>query len=385
MKRVLIIEAQIKQYRVPFYESLHEALSSAGIELRVAYSAPSPVEASKRDSSDLPPDYGVKVKAHWLIPDKLIYQSVMHEIVRADLVIVDQANKFVWNHILLPLSLIRAMRVAFWGLAENRQAGQLRISEWYRRKTLTWVCWWFAYTSGTAKYLIRNGVPASKITAVQNAVDTSKIRNHVKSMSGRERISLRARLGIPASARVAIFCGMLDKVKSVPFLIGAARLIRQRLPDFHLLLVGAGPEQEYIRSAIQDAPWIHLLGPRFGDEKSELIAISDVFLVPGRVGLVILDSFAGGLPLLSTRLPIHGPEMEYLEEGVNGLLSEPDIPAFAGMATSLLSNSEELQHLRDGAQRAAATYTTENMATNFCNGIRECLRGTAALSIRSPA
>src|SRR5579864_3846757 len=385
MKQVLIIEAQIKQYRVPFYERLHAALSDAGIQLRVAYSDPSPVEATKKDTSDLPNEYGLKVKGYWFVPERLVYQAVFRELLRADLTIVDQGNRFMWNHILLPLSRAGLMRVAFWGLGENRQTGQLRLSAWYRRKTLNWVSWWFAYTSGTARYLVQNGVPASKITAVQNAVDTSEIRNYVESMSVQERVSARNRLGIPASAPVGIFCGMLDKVKSVPFLISAAKLIREQLPEFHLLVVGGGPEQASIQSSVQDTPWIHLMGPRFGSEKSELIAISDLFLMPGRVGLVILDAFAGGLPLLSTRLSIHGPEMEYLEEGVNGLVSEPDVSVFADMATSLLCDREELNRLRMGARVAGAKYTIENMAANFCSGILECLGRPAALGVRSPA
>ena len=67
MKRVLIVEAQMKQYRVAFYERLYAALSDANIQLRVAYSNPSLKEASKKDTCDLPDEYGVKVKAYWLV------------------------------------------------------------------------------------------------------------------------------------------------------------------------------------------------------------------------------------------------------------------------------------------------------------------------------
>ena len=126
-----------------------------------------------------------------------------------------------------------------------------------------------------------------------------------------------------------------------------------------------------------------MVGPQFGSQKSDLVGISNVFLMPGRVGLAVLDAFAAGLPLLSTRLSIHGPEMEYLEEGVNGLLSEPDVSAFAQMATKLLHDRENLDRLRKGARIAGAKYTIENMAANFCDGIQDCLRGHAAWSFRA--
>jgi glycosyltransferase involved in cell wall biosynthesis len=184
---------------------------------------------------------------------------------------------------------------------------------------------------------------------------------------------LRERLGIDAAARVGIFCGMLDKVKGVSLLLDSSKLIRNQLSDFHLILVGGGPEQASIKAAVEGTPWIHYMGPQFGEKKSDLVAISDLFLMPGRVGLVVLDAFAAGIPLLSTRLKIHGPEMEYLEAGINGLLSEPDVNAFANMTISLLQNRELLERLQRGARESGSKYTIENMVRNFKQGIECCL------------
>jgi glycosyltransferase involved in cell wall biosynthesis len=376
MKQVLIIEAQIKKYRLPFYELLVERLRGKGIELQVAYSDPTPVEASKKDHCDLPGWYGEKVAGYWLLREKLLFQPLLHAAVRADLVIVDQGNKFLLNHILLPLSRAGMKRVAFWGHGKNDREDRVRFSEWYRHKTLDWVTWWFAYAESTSRYLIANGVSASKITIIYNAIDTNEIREQLAAMSEQHRSDLRESLEIPLSSSVGIYCGALDEVKKIPFLIEAARLIRSRIPDFHLILVGGGPQQLRLESAIREHPWVHPLGPRFGSEKSGLMAISDVFLIPGAVGLVILDAFAAGLPLLSTRLKIHGPEIEYLEEGVNGLLSEPEVSAFADMVSSLLSNRDTLARVQRGARESGAKYTIDNMVTNFELGIRQCL-GTA--------
>jgi len=362
MKRVLIVEAQMKQYRVAFYERLYAALSDANIQLRVAYSNPSLKEASKKDTCDLPDEYGVKVKAYWLVRERLILQSLLQETVKADLVIVDQANKFLLNHLLLPLGLVRIKRTAFIGHGFNAREDRSWLSEWYRHRTINWVSWWFAYTEKTTSYLVRNGVPRSKITTVQNAIDTKEIREQARELSGERKNHLRSQLGIPASACVGIYCGTLDKPKKLPFLIDAAIKIRDQNSNFHLLVVGGGPEQALIQARIEALPWVHFVGPRFGKEKAALLAISDVMLMPGAVGLVILDAFAAGLPLLSTRLSIHGPEMDYLDEGINGLLSEPDVSAFAGVVSMLLRDRDKLDRLRMGAQIAGSKYTIENMA-----------------------
>ncbi len=383
VKRVLIIEAQIKQYRAPFYDRLYAALANAGIQLRVAYSDPSPIEASKEDACDLPNEYGVKVKARWPIPGKLIYQDVVRDVVKADLVIVDQANKFVLNHLLLPLSLAGIKRTAFIGHGFNAREDRLWLSEWYRHTTINWVSWWFAYTEKTTRYLIRHGVPRAKITTVQNALDTDQIRGQARELSVEQKNHLRSQIGIPVSASVGIYCGTLDKVKNLPFLMDAAIKVRDQNTNFHLLLVGGGPEQALVQARIEAVPWVHFVGPRFGKEKAALLAISDAMLMPGAVGLVILDAFAAGLPLLSTRLSIHGPEIEYLNEGINGLLSEPDVADFADVVSSLLRDRDKLSRLRMGAQIAGAKYTIQNMAANVCDGIQKCLLRPSVVGIRT--
>jgi L-malate glycosyltransferase len=373
MKTVLIIEAQMKQYRAPFFARLNDALRADGIRLTAAYSDPPPSEARKKDTCDLPPEYGLKVKGYWLWQRRLLYQTLLKATLASDLVIVEQANRIILNHLLLPLSRAGLRRVAFWGQGDNLQAERIRFSEWYRRKTLNWVSWWFAYTKGTAKYLEAHGVPPSKITVVQNAVDTREIREHLKSLTAQDRATLRGKLSIPASAPVGIFCGMLDKVKGLPFLVESSRIVKARIPDFHLILVGGGPEQDAVLRLIDGLDWVHSVGPRFGKEKAEFLAISDAFLLPGKVGLAVLDAFAAGLPMLTTRFEFHAPEIEYVEEGVNGLMSDHRPAAFAEAVSSVLSKPELFYQLRAGAAASAGKYSIENMAENFRAGIRSCL------------
>jgi len=373
IKKILIVEEQIKRYRRPFYDRLHKALCEEGIQLRVVYSAPERSEMQKHDNCELPREYGVKVKGYRMAKGRLLFQPAFRELAFADLVIIEHANRFLLNHFLLPLSLLRLKRSAFWGLGENLQAGRSRFSELYKERTLNWVSWWFAYTEGTARYLQDRGVPAAKITAVQNSVDTRRIQACVQSLSRNARASLRARLGIGPVTPVGIFVGMLHKVKSVPFLIQAGEMIRQTVPEFQLIVVGGGPDEEEIKQSATRYPWVHCVGPKFGDRKAQFLAISDVFLLPGRAGLAVLDGFAAGLPLVATRLSIHGPEMEYFEDGNNGLITAADPEAYAQAVARLLSNPQELQLLREGAAKSAEKYSIEVMVESFKRGIVQCL------------
>ncbi|HKN75901.1 MAG TPA: glycosyltransferase family 4 protein [Candidatus Acidoferrum sp.] len=373
MKRVLIIEAQIKRYRQPFYDRLNTALCREGMKLQVVYSAPTPSEAEKQDNCELPPAYGAKVKGYWIGKGRLLFQPAFREIASADFVIVDQANRFLLNHLLLPLSLFKMKRVAFWGLGENLQTDRSRFSEWYKERTLNWVDWWFAYTEGTARYLRQHSVPPEKITAVQNSVDTRIIQMCVKNLSLDARAELRGKLGMGSFTPVGIFVGMLHKVKSIPFLIRAGEKVRETVPEFQLIVVGGGPDEEEIKHSAAHFQWVHFMGPKFGERKAQLLALADVFLLPGRAGLAVLDGFAAGLPLIATRLSIHGPEMEYFEEGRNGVMTASDPEAYGGAIAQLLSNPRELQLLREGAAISAEKYSIEVMVENFKRGIVQCL------------
>src|SRR5258708_12513334 len=146
MKQVLIIESQMNQYRVPFYAKLHQALRAQSIQLTVAYSDPIPSEAIKNDTCDLPQEFGMKVPGHWFWKEKLLFQPLLSTALGSDLVVVEQANKFILNHLFLPLSRLGLRRIAFWGLGQNRQDGRFTLSEWYRRNTITCVSWCFPFT-----------------------------------------------------------------------------------------------------------------------------------------------------------------------------------------------------------------------------------------------
>lgn len=375
MSRVLIIQGQIKQYRIPFYEKLYASLQRDGITLRVGYSDPPPAEREKKDNRDLPVAYGVKVKGYWVLGKRMIWQPLLREVAVADLVIVEQANKHLMNHLLLLCSSMGLKKMAFWGLGENKQAGQLAISEWYRRRTLSRSNWWFAYTSGTAAYLTRQGVPRDQISAVQNSVDTRALREQAAAIAQTTVSEQRGKLGIAPDAPVGVFCGMLDPVKAVPFLVDSAKLVKKEVPQFHLIIAGGGADESCAQDAAwSSGGWIHAVGPKFGSEKALVLKMADAFMLPGRVGLAILDAFAAGIPLLTTDIPIHGPEAEYLEAGVNGLKTEHEVGAYARAVARLLNDPNRLEALKVGAARSAEKYSIEAMAQNFHDGILRCLR-----------
>ena len=88
-----------------------------------------------------------------------------------------------------------------------------------------------------------------------------------------------------------------------------------------------------------------------------------------------LAFFACGVPLLTTESTAHGPEIAYLEQGVNGLMTANDVGAYAAACVRLLRDPAALDALRAGCAASANEYTLQNMARRFAQGIGNCLQG----------
>ena len=102
-KNVLIIQWLIKHYRKPFYDQLHQSLLKKNYALKVVYSKPRDFEALKKDNVDLDPGYSSKVNSSWFMKEKVLLQHVIKEIIWADYIIVEHANKHIINYFLIIL------------------------------------------------------------------------------------------------------------------------------------------------------------------------------------------------------------------------------------------------------------------------------------------
>jgi L-malate glycosyltransferase len=372
--KVTIIQATIKQYRESFYLQLRERLSKYRIELTIIYSNPGRIANSKKDNIELPTTLKKKVNRIYFLHDRILMQLLpLAEMIRSDFIIIDQATGFLHNYPLLLLSRLGLKKVAFWGHGYNRQGNPKSISERLKRCLVTWTSWWFAYTQGTAHYLASAGVSPDTITNLENAIDTSGFRNILESVTLEEIVNMRLHLKIREGDRVGLYCGSLYAGKRVPYLLNAAKRIAALEPRFRLLVVGGGSEADLVWRASNNNPCIVYTGPLFGRDKAICFRIAEIFLNPGLVGLGILDSFVAGLPFVTTSEALHSPEIDYLDNGVNGLMVSGDEDVFAKVIVDLMCDSGRLALMRQEALKSASRYTIENMVKNMSTGILACL------------
>ena len=121
------------------------------------------------------------------------------------------------------------------------------------------------------------------------------------------RHKLLAELDLSEDVRLVVRVARLHRVKDHPVLLRAFRVVLDRNPKAHLLLVGEGmsaTNQEVTRLASDPvlAGHVHLLGPR-GDV-AEIVAGCDLAVSSSRVGeglpLVIGEAMAVGTPVVAT-------------------------------------------------------------------------------------
>ena len=365
---IAIIQQYLAHYHAPFFRHLGELCKSRGIEIVLHYGT----ESGRHIQAEVP-DWCVPIRVKNL--GAATWQPALALTSNADLVIVEQAVKHL---ILYPLLIRRAFsrqKLALWGHGRNFQARNPdSLQERVKRFISRHVDWWFAYNDLSATVVRNLGFPDDRITSVQNSIDTRTLQAGRSALDEVSIAKLKFSLGIN-SYNIGVYTGGLYGEKRIPFLLAAAALIRASIPDFHLIIIGQGPEEDLARQAAQSNRWIHYVGPKNDQDKIPYWAISKVFLMPGLVGLAILDSFALGVPMVTTSYPYHSPEIDYLRDGVNGLMVEdwqsPD--AYANSVVALLKDDHLQMRLVNGCRQSAQIYTSEEMARRFVHGVEQAL------------
>lgn len=372
-RRVCIVQRIVPHYRVQFFRALQATLARSAVDLHLIHGQEFPGTVPRGVDFDETWAHRIQNRYLRIAQHELIWQPCsLREFRGADLVIVEHANRLLLNYRLLA-ARSNGRRLAFWGHGTNYQAlGQHSTGETIKRNLARSVDWWFAYTIGGARLVESYGYPRERVTIVNNAIDSRGIADAIARISDEENSRLRERLRLKKGG-VAVFCGRLVEEKRLDLLWAAALEIRARCPHFSLLVIGDGPLESEARHMAEAHEWIHYIGASAGDGLSAYFAVSDFMLIPGLVGLVVVDAFAAGLPLITTRIETHSPEIEYLEPGVNGLVAEPNAQSLAGTCVELLESPTLAARLRDGCLTASRIYTLEAMVERFAGGVLDAL------------
>lgn len=334
-RTVAIIQEVILRYRRPFYEALRSRLRQLNVTLRL-------IQGDQfgylRGDEVVMPWAEISRNRYYKLGNRsLVWQSLDSSLRDVDLVIVEQASRLLLNYWLLLRQAVGGTKVAFWGHGRALKSSPDAIGEWLKARTAKRAVWWFAYTDLSAKLLRDINVSTRRITVVRNSTETMALKSAINALDPSEVAFSMAQLGLKPG-RTGVFIGRLTEEKWLPFLLESSELIRDRVPDFSLLIVGAGPLEASLRARVTNSEWIHLVGAHYGSDLAPIFAMADLVLAPASVGLVAVDALAAGAPIVTNRLAPQNPEIAYLNHGKNAWFVEgpPRPDAYASAVVRLL-------------------------------------------------
>ncbi|MBV8857711.1 MAG: glycosyltransferase [Acidobacteria bacterium] len=205
-------------------------------------------------------------------------------------------------------------------VASKRETGGMRTPA-QRRVEL------FAFRSAHAvvanaeavrQQLVKDGVPARKVSVVYNGLDHERLR----PPAGFSREAALDSFGLPRGRRlVTLVANLRHAVKDHPTFLRAARRVRERVPEAAFVLAGEGELETDLRAlsselGIADAVFFTGRCERVG----ELLAVSDVCVLSSTAegfSNSILEYMAAGRPVVATDV---GGAREAIVEGETGHL-----------------------------------------------------------------
>jgi glycosyltransferase involved in cell wall biosynthesis len=365
MKELVIVQPYIPSYRAAFFNSLHDRLLADDISLVVAAGQPSGDQAARGDRAGTNHQKVIRIRQLHVAGRTMDLGGSKRQWAHADAVILGLQGTSVDLYRAIVMRAHSPLRVGVWGhvgpFVKSPNAVDVALERW-QMKHCDHV---FAYTPAGALVATDAGIPNHKVTTVMNAVDTTSLEAARENVVSREQ-SLKRLLGdvVSPDKRYVGYVGALDASKRISFLAEALEVLWQSHPDVKLLVAGKGPEERFLQAAIGRGQVV-MLGYADDQIKANMAAVVDAFVMPGRVGLVAVETLLLRKPLLTTAWKFHSVEIDYLTEGITKFTSHDDPQSFAelmgrhyGVADPAVVDASHWQYP-----------TIEDMVENFAGGV----------------
>ncbi|RKY82428.1 hypothetical protein DRP98_09005 [candidate division KSB1 bacterium] len=168
-----------------------------------------------------------------------------------------------------------------------------------------------------------------------------------------------------------LFVGRLEPRKGVKYLLKAFPLIKKKLPNSRLIIVGSGPLAGYYRQfvprAFEEDIWFEGLVTK--EDLPSYYSTCDVFCSPATgkesFGIVLLEAMASGKAIVASDIEGY---RHVVTHGQEGLLVKPrDSQAIADSIVEVLSNEPLRRMLEENGKRKARQYSWENVTSRIIN------------------
>lgn len=251
---------------------------------------------------------------------------------------------------------------------------QLKLDRWQIPRTARLV----GNSQSVADFYRGQQFPSNRIRVVPNGIE---LPEPASALSPAERDRRRAALcGLPAGAKVMGFVGRLARQKRVIDLLWTLVLLENVREDAYLVLVGDGPEREWLERFARDLNVenrVIFLGHR--QDIPATLPLFDVFCLSSDfegMSNSVMEAMAVGLPVLASDIPAN---RELVVEGRTGyLIPVGDRAAYARAVLSLFERPDMAENLGNaGRQRMATEFSVPQMIQGYMDIYRDVIASQA--------
>ena len=208
------------------------------------------------------------------------------------------------------------------------------------------------------KVLLSYGV-RTPIEPIPTGVDLGVFKSHF------DKEVLRTKWHILENKKILLYVSRIAKEKNLDFLFGAIQKLSLKRQDFHLLMVGGGPELGNFQNKVKELGLETLV--TFTDMQEKTVAnrffgAADIFVFPSITetqGIVITEAMAAGIPAVA--VGIMGPT-DLIKDGVDGYLTSFNNYEFSAKIEKLLDDENLRKQMGEKAREGVKKFSTQNCA-----------------------
>ncbi len=194
------------------------------------------------------------------------------------------------------------------------------------------------YASKAYEIIGSYGIAEEKIFIIYNSPDTDRLFE-------KKRALLQTKPILTLNPHRILHVGRLVAWKKVDQLIEAFTLIKRKIPNSELVILGNGPELEHLKSKVQILGVDNVIfidGTYDSETLGKYFIESTVYVLAGMGGLSINEAMVYGKPVICS--VADGTENELVRSGFNGYIFEEDnVQDLADKIEELISDPNRVQ------------------------------------------
>ena len=179
------------------------------------------------------------------------------------------------------------------------------------------------YHNRARDIFIKRGFNPRKLKVIYNSLDVEK-QKQVREKNDKNNIEdMRKSLFKDVSLPILLWIGRLTRQKSLDMILVATEKLDSLNKKVNILFIGDGPEKENLDTLARGlglSDRVVFYGACHDEDKlGTLIAMADICVAPGEVGLTCMHSLAYGTPVIThDNFDFQMPEYEAIKPGVTG-------------------------------------------------------------------